>query len=97
MEACDERAELAPRDVVARAIDAEMKKSGSPHLWLDISHQPRAFLKERFPSIFQTCLGEGLDISKDWIPVVPAAHYPVWRGGYQPSGGNIPGRIICLW
>ncbi|MBC9866882.1 MAG: L-aspartate oxidase [Opitutae bacterium] len=75
MEACDARAELAPRDVVARAIDAEMKKSGSPHLWLDISHQPRAFLKERFPSIFQTCLGEGLDISKDWIPVVPAAHY----------------------
>ncbi len=75
MEACDARAELAPRDVVARAIDAEMKKSGSPHLWLDISHQPREFLKERFPSIFQTCLGEGLDISKDWIPVVPAAHY----------------------
>lgn len=75
MQAYDARAELAPRDVVARAIDAEMKKSGSPHLWLDISHQPREFLKERFPSIFRTCLDEGLDISKDWIPVVPAAHY----------------------
>ena len=75
MDAYDSRAELAPRDVVARAIDAEMKTSGSSHLWLDISHQPREYLKERFPSIFQACLSEGLDISKDWIPVVPAAHY----------------------
>ncbi len=75
MDAYDSRAELAPRDVVARAIDAEMKTSGSSHLWLDISHQPREYLKERFPSIFQACLSQGLDISKDWIPVVPAAHY----------------------
>tara|TARA_B100001123_G_scaffold446534_1_gene601300 strand:+ start:14581 stop:16191 length:1611 start_codon:yes stop_codon:yes gene_type:complete len=75
MDAYDDRAELAPRDIVARAIDAEMKKSGAPHLWLDIAHKESSYLKKRFPSIFQTCLDQGIDISKDWVPVVPAAHY----------------------
>ena len=75
MSAYDERAELAPRDIVARAIDAEMKKSGSAHLWLDITHQSESYLKERFPSIYAACLAEGINIAEDWIPVVPAAHY----------------------
>jgi L-aspartate oxidase len=75
MDAYDERAELSPRDIVARAIDEEMKKSGSTHLWLDITAKDEAYLKERFPSIFNACLDQGINISKDWIPVVPAAHY----------------------
>jgi L-aspartate oxidase len=71
----DERAELAPRDVVARAIDFEMKKRGLDCVYLDISHQPVEFLQEHFPTIYSRCLALGIDISKQPIPVVPAVHF----------------------
>lgn len=71
----DERAELAPRDVVARAIDYEMKKRGLDCVYLDISHQSESFLREHFPTIYARCLSLGIDIAKQPIPVVPAMHF----------------------
>ncbi len=71
----DERAELAPRDIVARAIDFEMKKRGLDYVDLDISHKPPKFLKEHFPTIYARCLELGIDITQQAIPIVPATHY----------------------
>lgn len=76
-----ELAELAPRDIVARAIDNEIKKSGLNHVYLDISHKSKDEIIKKFPSIFDYCMKRGLDISKNPIPVVPAAHYMC--GGIQ--------------
>ncbi len=75
MPAHDERAELAPRDIVARAIDFEMKKHGVDHVWLDATHLGEAFLKDHFPTIHARCAALGIDIARQPIPVVPAAHY----------------------
>jgi len=75
MPAHDERAELAPRDVVARAIDFEMKKHGVDCVYLDISHKGETFVREHFPTIHARCLALGIDIARQPIPVVPAAHY----------------------
>ena len=67
--------ELAPRDVVSRAIFQEMQKTGSNHVFLDIAHKDKEFLRQRFPTIYNKCLSYGIDIAKDFIPVAPCQHY----------------------
>jgi L-aspartate oxidase len=96
MPAHDARAELAPRDVVARAIDFEMKKRGLDCVYLDISHKSAAFLSQHFPNIQARCLELGIDITREPIPVVPAAHYTC--GGIVTdlqARTNIPGLYVA--
>ncbi|HEX6193661.1 MAG TPA: L-aspartate oxidase [Chitinophagaceae bacterium] len=81
MERYDQRKDLAPRDIVARAIDSEMKRTGTEHVWLDCRHFSKEKFIEHFPNIYEKCLSIGINIEKDMIPVAPAAHYSC--GGIQ--------------
>jgi L-aspartate oxidase len=96
MEKYDPRGALAPRDIVARAIDREMKLSGAPCVFLDIRHKSAAFLRGRFPNIYAQCLALGLDMAADLVPVVPAAHY--FCGGVEAGVDGttaMPGLYAC--
>lgn len=101
MERYHPAASLAPRDIVARAIDAEMKATGDPHVLLDLSDIPRDRVAERFPYIRGVCLERGIDIPADPIPVVPAAHYQCgglltdWDGRTSLAGLFAAGEIAC--
>jgi len=92
----DARKDLAPRDVVARAIDSEMKTSGNKHVWLDVTHHDDAFLKERFPHIYANCEQHGIRMGEAMIPVVPAMHYLC--GGVRTTAEaetDIDGLFAC--
>ena len=90
------QADLAPRDIVARAIDTEMKQSGAPHVWLDITHRNATYLRRRFPKIYRTCKQLGFDLAKDYLPVVPAAHYTCGGVATNLSGETgLAGLYAC--
>ena len=101
MKRYDPRAELAPRDIVARAIDHEMKTRGDACVYLDITHKGEAFLRRRFPNIFATCKKFGFNMARQPIPVVPAAHYfcggvaADTRGRTEMAGLHVAGEVSC--
>ena len=84
--------ELASRDVVARAIWSEMQATKARHVYLDITHLSASFIKKRFPTIYATCLRYDIDITEEWIPVSPSAHY--WMGGVHT---DLHGRHDITW
>ena len=92
----DERAELAPRDIVARAIAAEIGKQSLPHVWLDISHRPRSFILEHFPTIHAHCLAHGIDITRSPIPVGPVQHYTCGGIVCDTAGHTQVENLFCL-
>lgn len=91
----DPRKDLAPRDIVARAIDHEMKISGSDHVYLDATHIDPAELRSHFPNIFERCMSKGIDISKDLIPVRPAQHYTCGGVAVDQHGRSSIGRLFA--
>jgi L-aspartate oxidase len=97
----DQRAELAPRDIVSRSIHFEMQKTGANHVWMDMRHLDHEFVRRRFPKIYNTCLLYNIDISRDLIPVSPAAHYTmggvrtdIW-GRTSIAGLYAAGEVAC--
>lgn len=96
MERYHPQLELAPRDVVARAIVSEMEDTHATHVYLDITHETPELIKRRFPTIYENCMSYGLDMTKDWIPVAPAAHYMM--GGVKTDlhgESSIPRLFAC--